>query len=397
MTMDFSEKEVEYVFEAMEKRPITYHTISRDLKLSMNKSKHLLAQCYQTNKKRVCACFIATGTRGESIVIHRFETENDLNENLALTFDKVHTIQIYGLQLEQNNISPVETALEELRNPTNLSEVATYHELGLIKGPVLSKSARAILPLTVKPEAKAVNVPKPPQSKTTVESSTNKRSGPVYQSRKTPVKPPSGNVLRKEMRTNAAIKRAAESKPAYQYKSRKLEQTEPKERVVVADHEEVEPESDVGLKSAGPMVADNSKLESLFLDDDFTDDESDLKTKELPVEEESQPIAVVNDDPESQDAEPISAPTVPEDSIFRSFTSNSTGRSSATPEPSSVTPKETTVDNDGYFTLYKQTETAQPKKSAPKLNKLEAVKTNKSAKNDGKKKQASLMSFFGKR
>lgn len=401
MTMDFTEKEIDLVSERLQTQPVTYHTMARDLGLSASRSKKLLTEYYKSNTTTVNASFIATGYRGEAFIIHNFESESGLEENLALTFDKVMSVQIYCIHLKKTTFTHMEIALEELRHPTNLDSLSERHKLGLIKGPDLIKSChspqqegdrttKSSLPLESSSEKKKAT------------SDVSPKPGLLYRSSKPVSKPASlisSYVSRKGENSSTTKKRpGTDKKPTLQYKSRKLEQSEPKERVVVSN---LDAEEDVELNKTSTVAStSHSDLHNLFLDDDFTDEEKLTETKETQLEEESEPIAVNAEPSEVEEPQKIDAPKIQEGSILRSFTSSSKDVNPELQELQNLPPQETTVDEDGYFTLYKQTDTEKTKPTIEKKDALQQrkptpkVSTNKG---DTKKKQASLMSFFGKR
>lgn len=396
MTMDFTEKEVALISERLKSHPVTYHTVARDLGISMSRSKKLLVRYYQSNKSTIGASFIATGTRHGIIVVHNFNSESALEENIKSTFDDVLSVQIYCIHLKKSNFTPVEIALEELRNTTTLDKLSEFHNLGLIKGPELSRYRDYAKGQTdqetkrLTPARNPVNANKSSLQSSSKPSNTSKSSKPA--SKPTLI---SSYVSRKGEISSSMKKRPnPEKKPTYQYKSRKIEQSEPKERVVVSSVDEGN--DDDAKKMTAKVPTSHSDLHNLFLDDDFTDDEEITENKERSPEEESQPIAV---DVETV-AEPqkVDAPKIPEGSILKAVTSKSNETGSELREVQEPPPQETTIDEDGYFTLYKQTD-PEPKKPVLKKapQQVKAPPKSSSAKGDSKKKQASLMSFFGKR
>lgn len=394
MTMTASVKEVDYISNRIETHAVTYHTVSRDLKLSSARSKRLLAEYYNLNKSRLCASFVASGQQDGVFVIRRFETEHDLEENISF-FDHLSTVHVYSIQLEKNSITSVDIALEELQHPTELDSIIQLHQLGMIRGPSVERLTSTLKQTLLGPRAND-DVTKTDLSiklENKKKSEAKSKSTLIYLSRKPEVKSSliSGYVSRKGESAKVANRPSDQPKKSYQYKSRKAEQSEPKERVVVSNVEDEEEEHDRKIHGAQPSTA-STDLNNLFLDDDFTDNEGEVKGDE----EETQPIAVDVEE-ESPSASTVSAPTVPEDSILRSFASNSVTKDLPLVEPSVVPslPQETTVDQDGYFTLYKSSE-VESQKPPLKKAKLESHKPANS-KGDTKKKQTSLMSFFGKR
>lgn len=379
MTMDISKNEVEYISEQLESHVVTYHTAARDLNIHATKSKKMLLEYYNSNKEKVTASFVVTGTRLGNTVVQIFQDEADL-ETQTEDFDEIRTVHVYCLQMSKNKILNSEIALEELKHKVDLSKVAQYYSLGLTKGTELDK-----VEIVKKSEPKAAVKPELAPKKAT--DTKKPESKLAYTSRKEKPKqatPISSYVSRKGEKSTVPAKREAPpAKPSYQYKSRKAEQLQPKERVVISSMEEEEQP----VEKPAPAVASKSDLNNLFLDDlsDFSDD-----TKE----DAEEPIVVENktEDQPEKEASPSVAPQVPEDSILRTL---ATGKSpSPVPERSPTPPQ--TIDEDGYITTYRAKDKKDPPKSAPAPAR-DAKVTKPAKKTDGKKKQASLMSFFGKR
>lgn len=399
MTMDLAKEEVEYLAGALETHVVTYHTAARDLGVHVAAAKRLLAEYYAANRNTLSAQYIATGTRLGSPVVQLVE-EADLAAQTEL-FD-VHTVHVYCLLLAKHLFSTTDMALEELRHPVERAKMAQYYAQGLIEGPDLS--AVAAEPVKKLQLPKKVQLPKraakpdvraEPAAK---KQATEQKPKLEYKLRKEKAKTPSllsNYVSRKtEKSASPAPKPEKADKPDYQYKSRKQEKLQPKERVVmstVGDDEEPE-------EAAAEKRPTETDLNALFMDD-FTDEDDNAAAAE-----EEQPVVVEHAE-EPEEAAPKTANTVPQDSIFRSMSLNSTSAShsnSPAPEREPSPPAETTVDEDGYFTTYKpkaEAPKSAPAKDAPKEAPKRAAPAAKAGKTkaDGKKKQASLMSFFGKR
>ncbi|KAM9901057.1 hypothetical protein OXX79_004766 [Metschnikowia pulcherrima] len=408
MTMDISKEHVEYLASALESHVVTYHTAARDLGIHVAKSKTMLSSYYLANKSRVTASFIATGTRKNGLVVRLFETETDLTENCASTFDTVHTVHVYCLSSIENSFSTAEIALEERKHQTDVSKLASYHALGLIKGPELKKrpacSKKFCLWRRIQPSGTAAEA-----------SEKTEKPKLAYQSRK---QQPTNSLLsnyvsrkgERNTKANAspASKRPSSETPSFEYKSRKLEKSQPKERVVsssvnVEDEPADEPmEEAPAAKPAKPAITE-TELNNLFLDDDFTDDDTkngggadDMEVDQPIVVEHTEDENDDNIDSETQSM-PTQTPSLPKDDVWKSMSSNLPAPTPAAPEKKPES--ETTVDEDGYFTSYKKPDPKpEPsKKPARQPVKPAARAAKPTKKNDGKKKQASVMSFFQKR
>lgn len=384
--MDISKDDVEYLSSALESHVVTYHTAARDLNIHVSKAKQMLLDYYNLNKERVTASYVVTGTRLGNTVVRVFQNETEFNSQAAL-LDSIRTVHVYCLAL--NNIVHSEVALEELRHPVDLADLPRYYALGLTKGTELDKVEVRGKPAPPKQQSEKQK----PQTEKPQTEAPKPEPKLEYRSRKEKPKQPtpiSNYVSRKgESKLTVPAKRASDSKPAYQYKSRKAEQSQPKERVVISSMEEEEPPAEIAAETA-PAAA-KSDLNNLFLDDlsDFSDDTKD---------DAEEPIVVENKDHDAvagtaNDKSASVAPQVPEDLILRSLASSKKS-ASPTPQKSPTPPSQTSVDDDGYITTYRAKDPAPKKALAPPRDAVEVAKAKKT---DGKKKQASLMSFFDKR
>lgn len=403
MTMDITKDEVEYISLALQSGPVTFSGVSADLNIHLTKSKQLLYNYYQTSKDQVSPSFIATGTRQGNFLVKLLQGEDDAN-NAAQYFDHLDCVHIYSLALATNLFSDNEMAIYELKHMADPAKLADQYLLGTIRGPDLTAVA-----LQVKPQPAAVaqtakpavqkNPDTAPQPKAEEAAPKKKLE---YTSRK---EKPATSLLSRYV-SRKGEKRAQESgepkpasKPAYQYKSRKVEQNQPKERVVISL---VEPDHDMDVDPEPPVasLAPKTDINTLFLDDlsDFDDDTMDVDHTDQPIMVES---AIVEGDKEPEtvvvESPKVSTPQIPQDSVFRSLASKPSA-----PEKEFIhqpEKPETTIDEDGYITTYRAKPAAKPtvpepeKPVPPTRKRVDAEKK----KTDGKKKQTSLMSFFGKR
>lgn len=383
--MDIAQNEVEYLANTLQTHVVTYHIAARALNIHVTKSKEILLAYYNANKSRLTASFVATGTVAEKKVVKMFHSEAELNTDLQNSFDKLSTVHIYCVSSQEHSFSGPQIALEELSHVVDVTNVEKYHELGLTKGPALkfAESSRSVQPRPgPRPQKEVKEAPKE-APKTTAQKPV------AYQSRKEKTKPSllSHYVSRKNEKTAKREEESSE-KPAYQYKSRKVEKTQPKERVISSmDHEDEEMEPHPKPETA------KSDVNNLFLDDlsDFSDEEmASGETEIVPDVEKDEPI-VVREEPEE---ERVLVPQVPEDSIFRSMAS---GSSALSKPPTPAPEHSTTIDEEGYITTFRPKTEAKAKPGTEKEKREPATAGVKPKKTDGRKKQASVMSFFGKR
>ncbi|PVH16666.1 uncharacterized protein CXQ87_004962 [Candidozyma duobushaemuli] len=380
--MDITPDQVRYIADKLDSHTVTFSSVSRDLNVHNSQAKRILYAYYSSNKEKLNALYVASGTQGTKTVVKIVENPDE--NYLSDSFDQVGSIHIYSISQNKFSFSTSDIALEQLRRPVDFDKVESYYELGMIRGrPLKTVSAQAA------PRSKVESKPKL-----------------QYQSRKE--KPQasllSNYVSRKEekkQKEDDSKKRKPEQSSGYQYKSRKMESKQPKERVIVSNETE-EPEEEEPQKKAAP--AKTTDLNSLFLDDlsDFSDNDD---TKE--AQEKEEPIMVepeAQSKPQEDEQQPKAtiAPSLPQGSSLRSLTSKSptpqAGENAGTAEDAQEPEPVTTIDDEGYIVTKK----AEPKKNeAPKPARRAAPAPKKATpsnkKSDGTKKQASLMSFFDRR
>lgn len=376
---------------------MTYRSAARDLNIHVSKAKQMLYDYYNLNKSSVTASFVVTGTRRGSTIVQIFQNEDDFASQKD-QFEDVRAVHVYCLTLAKNHPLASEIAMVDQKNVVDLADLKRYYKLGLTRGTDLAnveqidrKQGEDRKQLENAREQQPER--KPQQTTSTAPKAAAAAAKPklVYQSRKEKAKTPSliSNYVSRKGEAKAAVpaKREASS-TSYQYKSRKVEQSQPKERVVMSSVADDNDDMDVDLApkaSGGPQGS--TDLNNLFLDDlsDFSDD-----TKDDAAEE---PIVVENEEPAAKTNDTVQQAQVPDDSIFRTMVNKS---SSPAPQPPSPTPV-TTVDDDGYITTYKAKEPKETKETKRAPARAQTSKPKADKKSDGKKKQASLMSFFGKR
>lgn len=461
MTMDIPAQHVEHVARALEAGPVTYHTVSRALRLHVHVAKKLLFAYYSANKSRVLASFLVSGAHRGRRVLKLFESEVDLSENCHTYVDSVECVHVYCLSFTKNAFSPLEIALAELNHPVP-SEGAEL--LGVTRGPALTPVVLAVR--KGQDPAKAKSLGKTPASgDQAVKNAEAKKPEPVlvqekpklvYQSRKQQPKASalSGYVSRKGERTpgeripgeRTPGKRSGEPAAKYTYKLRKLEAQQPKERVVMSNAEPPE-EEDVAVSNqqARHLQPSHSDLQNLFMDD-FSDEDAG-KSDSGSVPEKNEPIIVdLKDDSKMGGVEggdgiegnedgaegdrdvsernamgKEKASHIPETAEETNKEANESGNAiegrkkipdsdpsasilqdlpaKALDEAAEPIVSETIVDEDGYFTLYKQTPKPEakpaPARELPRPRTSNTTAAAKTGKNG--KKQSSLMNFFGKR
>lgn len=386
--MDISNTDVQYLSSTLETHTVTYRTAARDLNIHVSKSKQMLYDYYNLNKSSVTASFVVTGTRRGNTIVQIFQTEEDFASQKN-QFDDVRAVHVYCLTLAKNHPLASELAMADQKSVVDLADLKRYYKLGLTKGTDLANVEREDRKQLE--NAREQEPERKPHQTTSTAPKAAAKPKLEYQSRKEKAKTPSllSNYVSRKAEAKAAIptKREA-STPSYQYKSRKVEQSQPKERVVMSsvadDNDDMDVDS-ASKASGGPQGS--TDLNNLFLDElsDFSDDTKD--------DAEEEPIVVENEEPTTETKDTVHQAQVPDDSIFRTMVNKS---ASPAPQPPSPTPV-TTVDDDGYITTYKAKEPKETKETKRAPARAQTSKPKAEKKGDGKKKQASLMSFFGKR
>lgn len=365
MTMDASSSEVEYLSSTLlkSKTPITYYMLSRSLKIHQNSAKHILHEFYSSNKDKVLASFIISGKSNSGQLIKLCKDEKDLEADMKL-FEAINTIHVYCLHAKGTQTTNEDVVIEELKYRVDHSKADDYFKTGMIKGPDLEiVDIQKPLPVVA---TKSTPSPAPSEEKAKPKSS-GLSSG--YVSRKAantanrPAKRSSTDLIsnfasRKSESSNKPSKRSSTdpSPTGYQYKSRKLEKQQPKERVVMSNADDQDDNDEV-LSTKQEEKKPLSNLNNLFMDD-FSDDSDHEQNKD--TEEAEEPIVISEPEKESSTNTKKLVPDEPKQ----------------IPQAEPVKAKEDAVDNDGYLTSFK---TNNP------------VKNTKSEK---KKGQASLMNFF---
>lgn len=431
MTMDISPDQVEYIARQLKTRAVTYRSAARDLSIHVNQAKLLLHLYYNAHRDNLTVSFVASGTKDDTRIIKLIQDPPSLDKKLSATFDKVDSVHVYCFTLAEHALSNTDIALEELSHPVDISNLDHFYDLGLIRGPDLKTSAAELKSRPRPSERPSLGRPEP-KKESSVEAQpakkqvtdTDMKQEPKaelkYQSRKEKPKPSllSNYVSRKgekqqDSKTTPAKRKTAEQKPSYQYKSRKAEKSEPQERVVISslDNQEDEQEDEPAMPQQPPPPK-TSDLNSLFVDDmsDFSDEDDNAGGAE--TKEAEEPIAVEqeeNDEEEEEKSTKTSTPVptrqhIPEDSALRSLTKSPSAQADAEQnkkEQEDQEKPETAYDDEGYMVTRKpaskppaQSSSSSETKSSKASNKPKPKQTTK--KNQGKMKQTSLMSFFGK-
>lgn len=375
--MDASADQVEYLSSTLLKRktPVTYHTLARELKIHQNNAKNVLHEFYTANGDKILASFIITGRNSSGSLIKLCKDENSMELNMQL-FEKIHSIHIYSLQTKESHISNDNIVLEELKYKVDHANSDEYYKLGMIRGPSLvvvdSKLVSAKIPPTGTTKSAAAQADTATAASTKPLKSAGLTSG--YVSRKASNDTRSSDRSKTDSITNYTSRKSeATNKPSkrsltaptsgYQYKSRKLEKQQPRERVVISNEGNDEDHSEEVIPEKRENKKNLSDLNNLFIDD-FSDESDQEPNKD----EKEEPVIINEEEPTSKGPEPKEPePKEPE----------ATSKKTPTPAPRTepIKTEQDNVDEDGYLTSFKA--------NNPLKNK-----------HDKKKTQSSLMNFF---
>lgn len=371
--MEVSSNQVEYLSSTLLKSriPVTYHTLSRELKIHQNNAKHVLYEFYSANKEKIQASFIITGKNNQGHLIKLCNDESDLESSMK-QFESIHSIHVYSLQAREAHMSYDNVVLEELKYRVDHAHIEEYFKIGMIKGPDMVVVEARLAPVQTGAATNKLTPASGSATSTSAPKSAGLSSG--YVSRKASKDSRPAERSKTDTISNyTSRKTEASSKPAkrsttaptsgYQYKSRKLEKQQPKERVIISNEEAPDNDEDKVLVER-EQKKNTSDLNNLFMDD-FSDD-SDQDQMEVEKEE---PI-VIHEKEKEKEKEPEPPKPAPVD---RAPVRSSPVRSSSKPEPAKKVTD--SVDDDGYLTSFKSN---NPVKNKP----------------DKKKTQSSLMNFF---
>jgi len=270
--------------------------------------------------------------------------------------------------LNKFEISHQDLALQEQKCSVNFADAEKYYRNGMLKGPPVEPVDVPMFQST--PEPKQVDKPKTaPKTAPTSSSTSASHAKPVKSAGLT-----SRYVSRKSEKKDASKEIPSKRNPpkpsGYVYKSRKLQNAQPKERVIMSHDDDDHAMEDVEVAK---KLDNTAELEKLF-ESDFSDYEED---NSQPKAEEPQEIAV-----EEKSAEPV-----PQDEDIEM-------EEAQLEEPQPEEPQTVqTIDDDGYITTARKKTVAKPevRKATRPTSKP------KTAPSDGKKKQTSLMNFFQKK
>ncbi|RLV96272.1 hypothetical protein JA1_000414 [Spathaspora sp. JA1] len=415
MTMSCSPKEVEYLANEIfqNEKPVTYHKFSRQLNIPIDQAKIWLFEYYEKNRSKLAATFLITGaTTTGNRSIRLSKDESNLDEDVK-KFTSISTIHVYSVAQRKLNFTNNDLALEESRFPSHISNLEQYQKNGIIIGPKIVVSdvpavakAAAVQP----PRSSTKESSEPPQAKprSNVRSSTisssyvSRKAQPKVESKPSSI---SSHYTSRKIEKEQVIpqKRALTEPTGYQYKSRKLEPKTPKDRVVIADHNV---EDDDVVEDIEPAV--RSKLSTVELEKLFEDEFSDSDDAKDDIAEKDEPI-VIAEEKEAQKPQPVSPVQQQEEETSNKETPMEVDQEierSPTPDTQEIeeTPEEanqleTKIDDDGYITTRKARPITKPAKLTSRPTRKSPAPTKSTGKKagDGKKVQASLMSFFQKK
>ncbi|WEJ94418.1 hypothetical protein PSN45_001902 [Yamadazyma tenuis] len=391
--MGDSQKEVEYISDKLFKDNsiVSYSQLSKDLGVPLSRSKEILYNFFKSNKTKLNASFIITGTVKGAIELKFVEFEDQVNEHLK-AFDKVSSVHIYSLSLSEFKYSVKDLVLNQLKIQVSVDKLDYYYDLGMIKGPALVASSNSLLQ-PVKAEVVPIN--NSARSPTNVKQEPKKFNTGLssgYVSRKQQKPAPIGSDITKM----ASTKRKAEPVPKYQYKSRKPATQKPDKVVMSHDYDNDDEHADLDVAKK-ITKEDKTKLSAMF-EDDFSDNDGNVNELEEPImAEDNEDENVELFKMEADEAKPAEVGVEEVEAPEEGMTNFELEQ-----------PQEPEYDEDGYIITHRPKPKAN--KAAKSANKPKAPSQNnapteigsappssKIAPKTGNKKQASLMNFFGKK
>lgn len=362
-------------------------------------AKNMLYKFYEVNKDKLKASFIITGTRRNAKFIKLVRGEEALEKECAW-FDGIDSIHVYWVQLKDASFADEEIVIREGKASVDHNDFDLYYRRGII-------SVCTLNPVSEKRPAKNIeaNVRPPPATSTPSRKPTVKSAGlsSGYTSRK-------GGGINKTERANTystdvkqtddsyRTKKRSSTEPAgiagYQYKSRKSEKQQPKERVIMSNPEtaDMDVENEETSRSRPPNQKKEADLQQLFMDDDFSESESEQPNeKGEPIHVEQSPEVPANEEPANEEKENATAGERPSIEI---------PDHARAPPPTTLIPQHDTVDEDGFITSYRSNKApgASNLNDAPKTPERKpenpSRKSTTKGRSDKKKTQTSLTSFF---
>ncbi|KAI5969121.1 hypothetical protein CANMA_001788 [Candida margitis] len=418
MTMEAPISDVEYLANEviLNSKAVSYHKFSRQLNIPISKAKKTLYEYYTKNREQVSASFVITGVNKDGIKAVKFsENEEKLKHDME-KFESISTIHVFCVMKKDLNITKNEIALEESKVKSSLSQIKEYERNGIIIGPKFdtvslqnvsetSPAQPSASPPIRKPEEKRQQQVKSSglSSSYVSRKQQSQQSKPAYTSRKSePV------AISKRSMTEPAA-------PSYQYKSRKLEQKQPKERIIMGNLHKEQEGDDVNDDDLEPKREQRppptTDLEKIFDGDDTFQfsDEDDVAANGVSVNdneatyakpEESNEVSnqsqAEEESKKEEEAQVEPATDEPEEQLF---VEDEEQEDAVGDDMETV--KE--VDEDGYtVTKRKPKSVTKPTRKPAAGKRTTPPSTSSKAKkstHDGNKKktQTSLMSFFGKK
>ncbi|KAK6460916.1 DNA polymerase subunit Cdc27 [Scheffersomyces coipomensis] len=406
MTMNASQAEVEYLSSQLFEKGklVTYKTLSRALNVHINHSKLVLFEFYERNKSKLSAKLVITGKDNTGTLIKFIDDESEevVKSHLNSFTVEINTIQVYSINpkdliLDQSNHNEIIQQSREF--PIDLANLDKYYHNGLIKGPKVVPVEQSTI--------KQNYIPPPTTNTNTTTTKSIKKEEPkikssglssAYVSRKEKPAARSNTLSNYTSRKaeNAGTKRSSTepSSGGYQYKSRKVESKQPKERIIVSSHndddddedEDVEEVEEVDVEEVKPIKS--TQIQDLFANEEWSDFEEDAPAKDEPivVEEEivkKKPVEKAESDKDPQQQEQPNEANVEESQ-------------NAPEQPQQEEDMTTEYDEDGYIITKKKKPIAKPAPSRNVKRMISPPPTTSKSKKSKDGKNQSILSFFGK-
>ncbi|CAN3500262.1 hypothetical protein DICA1_C01266 [Diutina catenulata] len=379
---------------------VTYQVVARRLDIPVADAKATIAAFLAANEPKLTANYVIAGTKSGHPTV-KVVPQAVLEEEKA-SFEEVCETAVYSLHSTSGTFTLAEVGWCEAEQLKELPRDATKL---VIKGPAkclavaetrgrVKTEAKKPIELGSSPVAKGGASTSASTSGTPAnKDSTKDAKDSTKDASNTPKKTStlsSMYVSRKRKADSPSATAKPASRPKLVYKSRKEEKREPRERVIVATHNEDEARDEaVDHEHKQKSKEQMAELANIFDNDDdfFSEDDKEAQEGKEEGKEGKEEKAVGKDDNE-QPKEPAAEPT--ETTATKQDTPPDEPPLFEAEEPEEEVTQE--VDEDGYIVR-----TKKPTKPAPKRSEPVKPRPKPATKAKGKGRQMDVASFFSKK
>ncbi|CAN3366376.1 hypothetical protein DICA2_F01222 [Diutina catenulata] len=378
---------------------VTYQVVARRLDITVADAKATIAAFLAANEPKLTANYVIAGTKSGHPTV-KVVPQAVLEEEKA-QFEEVCETAVYSLHSTSGTFTLAEVGWCEAEQLKELPRDATKL---VIKGPAkclavaetrgrVKTEAKNPIELGSSPVAKggastSASISGTPATKDSIKDAKDSTKDASNTPKKTSTLS-SMYVSRKRKADSPSATAKPASRPKLVYKSRKEEKREPRERVIVATHNEDEARDEaVDHEHKQKSKEQMAELANIFDNDDDFFSEDDKEAQE--GKEEGKEEKVEGKDDKEQSKEPATEPT--ETPAAKQDTPPDEPPLFEPEEPEEEVTQE--VDEDGYIVRTKKPTKPAPKRSEPvKPRPKPATK----AKGKAKGRQMDVASFFSKK